>query len=465
MRAGAVAAALPGLRTLLAHSTATHTGVLTLEQSLSILGPLVPDPAGILDLPPGFAYNVISRTGDVMDDGFLVPAQPDGMAAFPGPAGKVILIRNHEITNEPRHASAFEGRDDLRKKFLDGPIYDKGSATPPKGGTTTVVYSLRERAVDRQFLSLAGTTYNCAGGPTPWGTWLSCEEFVASAGGKFKRPHGYVFEVPATSVIGRVNPVPLVEMGRFKHEAVAVNPSSGCIYQTEDLEDGAIYRFTPGFAGPLRAGDLARGGRLQALRIIGRDSLDTRNWDAATVKPGEAMRIAWVDLDDVDNPDDRLRYRAFDKGAARFARGEGMWWGQSAGRGCVYFACTTGGEKRAGQIWKLTPSRGEGRLALREEAPVATLELFIEPDDTSVLENADNITFAPWGDLVVCEDGPGDQFLLGVTPKGQVYKLARNARSEGEFAGATFSPDGTSLFVNMQVDGMTLAVTGPWPRA
>jgi hypothetical protein len=94
------------------------------------------------------------------------------------------------------------------------------------------------------------------------------------------------------------------------------------------------------------------------------------------------------------------------------------------------------------------------------------LELFVEPNNATVVENADNITVSPWGDLIVCEDGPGQQFLLGVTPAGQIYKLARNALNGSELAGATFSPDASTLFVNIQhPHGFTLAINGPWKRA
>jgi secreted PhoX family phosphatase len=97
-----------------------------------------------------------------------------------------------------------------------------------------------------------------------------------------------------------------------------------------------------------------------------------------------------------------------------------------------------------------------------EGARPGTLELFIEPDDANLVENADNLVVSPWGDLILCEDGPADQFLVGVTPQGTTYKLGRNAFSGSEFAGATFAPDGSTLFVNIQHSGLTLAIVGPW---
>jgi secreted PhoX family phosphatase len=240
-------------------------------------------------------------------------------------------------------------------------------------------------------------------------------------------------------------------MGRFNHEAVAVDPSSGIVYQTEDRGDGLIYRFIP-----TSPGRLADGGRLQALCFKGRKRLDTRNWDRKRVQPGIAHEVTWIDLDDIDSPADDLRYRGLEKGAACFARGEGMWYGQ----GALYFACTDGGRKQKGQVWRYVPSLAEG--SKDEESNPGRLQLFIEPDDGTLVENCDNVTVTPWGDLILCENGPGEEFLVGVTPAGQIYKLARNAMDHSDIAGATFAPDGSTLFVNLQGKGVTVAITGTW---
>jgi secreted PhoX family phosphatase len=109
---------------------------------------------------------------------------------------------------------------------------------------------------------------------------------------------------------------------------------------------------------------------------------------------------------------------------------------------------------------KAVPSVSVHR-AVRKSAS-KTQGRFIEPNDGNLVENADNLTVAPWGDLIVCEDGPGDNGLVGVTPQGELYKLARNVLNHSELAGAVFSPDGTTLFVNIQRPGLTLAITGPW---
>ena len=405
-------------------------------------GPLVADPEGIMDLPEKFSYKIVSRMGDQMDDGFYVPGAADGMATFAGPSGETIVIRNHEVNSDADPAMGPFGADNALVDRIDQALlYDAGTdGNPALGGTTTFIYDTSKQQIISQYLSLAGTLRNCAGGPTPWNTWITCEEITTLAGDGFAKDHGYVFQVPASVIPQIARPTPIRAMGRFNHEAVAVDPATNIIYQTEDAHDSLIYRFIPQDPANLEAG-----GRLQALQITGRPSLDTRNWEAQTVTVGSQMEVSWIDLDDIEAPLDDLRLRGFDQGAARFARGEGMWYGNNA----VYFACTNGGRAKCGQIWRLIPS--ENRI-----------ELFIEPNDPGLIENADNLTVTPWGDLIVCEDGSDEQFLVGVTPKGEIYKFARNAVSDSELAGATFSPDGTTLFVNIQWDGLTLAITGPW---
>ena len=421
-------------------------------------GPLVDDPEALLALPEGFSYTVISRAGELMSDGFYVPARHDGMATFPGPDGFTLLVRNHEMNRGspavPGRLGAFGNDNELLERLDPGTVYDIGDGgRPALGGTTTLLFDTREQRLVGHRLSLAGTLVNCAGGPTPWGSWISCEETVDTVGQGRLQDHGYNFEVPATWDGGVVTPVPLKAMGRFRHEAVAVHPASGIVYETEDRSDSLIYRFIPD-----RPGELARGGRLQALRILDQPSMDTRNWDGQTVRSGLPLAVAWIDMSDVEAPDDDLRSRGFEAGAARFARGEGMWWANNT----VYFACTDGGDARKGQIWSYVPSPYEGTS--RESEEPGTVELFIEPNDGTLCENADNLTAAPWGDLIVCEDGTGDDYLFGVTPAGEMYKFGHNQAGNGEFAGSCFSPDGTTLFVNMQNQGLTVAITGPWEQ-
>lgn len=420
-------------------------------------GPLLDDPNGIIALPEGFSYRIVSRWGEQMSDGFFVPSRHDGMATFPGPDGMTLLVRNHELTLDADPEEGPFGADlSLLSRLDPSQIYDGGrDGTPALGGTTTLLYDTRNQRLVSHHLSLAGTLVNCAGGPTPWGSWISCEETTELSGDRFERDHGYNFEVHAGLDGMPVRVEPLREMGRFMHEAIAVHPASGIVYETEDLTDGLLYRFIPNVPGRL-----AEGGRLQALAIRDQPSRDMRNFTGRTVELNAPMEVQWIDVDDVESPENDLRYRGFEAGAARFARGEGIFYGERNGRGEVYIACTNGGEARKGQIWRYYPSPAEGTAGEWEQP--ARIELFVEPNDGTIIENADNLTVAPWGDLVVCEDGTGDDYLVGITPEGEIYPLAHNTNGNGEFAGACFSPDGSTFFVNMQVDGWTLAITGPW---
>lgn len=426
-----IALGFTGLRRL---SAETNSG-----NAIRGYGPLLPDPKKILDLPKGFSYQIIGRAGESMSDGLFLPGSPDGMAAFPGKGDEVIVVRNHEVSAGGSSSTGPFGKGN-RKMNLVGKdrFYDSGKKSPCLGGTSTFVYDTKEKTVVRQFLSLAGTIRNCAGGPTPWNSWITCEETVVRAGGNLVRDHGWCFDVPATDQPELADPVPLKAMGRFNHEAVAVDPETGDVFETEDRHEGLIYRFVPKVKGKL-----AEGGKLFALKVKGKPSLDTRNWSGNTFSVGDSKEIEWIEMKDVESPRDDLRIRGFKDGAACFARGEGMWYS----KGSIFIACTNGGKKQRGQIWKLTSNK---------------LELYAEPNDADLVDNCDNLTVSPWGDLILCEDGKGDQFLDVITPKGKIFKLAKNAKSSGEFAGVCFSPDGSTLFVNMQREGLTLAITGPW---
>lgn len=420
-------------------------------------GPVVDDPAGLINLPAGFRSTVVSRTGEEMADGLLVPGGHDGMAAFAGPDGRTLLVRNHELESAWTDRSPY-GPNNARFGAVDhAKVYDRGKGVLPCiGGTTTLVFDTTNQRLDRHFLSLAGTQRNCAGGPTPWGTWVTCEEVNAEREPNEEQWHGFNFEVTPSAEPGLVDPVPLKAMGRFRHEAIAVDPRSGAVYQTEDVGDGLLYRFLPN-----RPGKLAEGGRLQVLVLRNLPSADTRNWIGGphVIPVGEPQPVEWLDIDDVEAPLLDLRLRGRSMGAALFARGEGAWWGNDS----AYFAMTSGGPLTHGQIFRYRPSPYEGTA--REATDPGTLELFAEPNDTALLTNCDNVTVAPWGDLLVCEDMSGYCRLIGITPAGRFYVLAANRLPGVEMAGACFSPDGSTLFFNVQNPGYTVAVTGPWPTA
>lgn len=395
-------------------------------------GDLVPDPAGLLDLPRGFSYRVLSKLGDPMNDGGTVPDAADGMGCFDIGNGKWALVRNHEL-----HPGQDAGAQ-LTSGYGRAP---DGTVFP--GGTVNLVLDAATLRVERQARTLAGTIRNCAGGVTPWGSWLTCEE-PGSRAMLAARDHGYVFEVPATAT-GLIDPVPLKAMGRFNHEAACVDPRTGIVYMTEDSGDGLFYRFIP-----KAARRLAEGGKLQALALVDGPA-DTRNHDGAAMERRRNYSARWIDLDNVEAPEDDLRTRGAAQGAAIFARGEGL----HMGDGELYFCCTSGGVAGLGQIFRLVPAASGGR---------DTLELFFESDSADQFNYGDNLCVAPHGHLIVCEDqytDVVDNHLRGITPDGRAYPLGR-LRQQTELAGACFSPDGKWMFVNAYSPTATLAITGPW---
>lgn len=408
-------------------------------------GPLVPaidETTGLalIELPKDFWYLSFGWTGDAMANGLRTPAAHDGMAAFPLDGGKIALVRNHELSP----AAAFD-------RSL---AYDEQAG----GGTTTMVFDTKAARLIESRASLAGTLRNCAGGPTPWGSWLSCEETTLGIGDHplLTKDHGYIFEVPAD---GTASGTPLTTMGRFVHEAIAVDPATGIVYETEDQKRSGLYRFIP-----RTKGVLADGGRLQMLAISGKPKFDTRTGQSAGVR----YPIHWVDIDDPTRPhaDPALKDNAgvfsqgLERGGAIFARLEGA--SYSSGR--VFMTATDGGNARMGQVWELNIADQDVRLVF--ESPGA-----------HVLNMPDNIVVSPRGGLVLCEDGTANPCVHVLTGDGGISRFARNTvRLNGErnglignftdreFAGATFSPDGRWLFVNLQTPGITLAITGPWKR-
>jgi uncharacterized protein len=422
-------------------------------------GPMRPDPEGLLDLPEGFSYRVISRVGQRMDDGLVTPDKFDGMGCIPVDQDRVALIRNHELDENEAEKGAFGPDGGLVSLIDPGKVYGRlGDGRIMPGGNTTLIYNLRTEQVERSHLSLAGTNDNCAGGVTPWGSWLSCEETTDGVRHGLSHDHGWVFEIPA-SEHGLIDPLPIRDMGRFRHEAVCIDPRTGVAYLTEDVADSLFYRYLPNDRRNLHAG-----GRLQALVLVDTERGDTRNWDGHYWAQGERKAVRWIDMDGVESPDADLNLRGHAAGAAIFARGEGVHWAEDH----LYFTCTSGGPARCGQIMRYDPSRFEGQPGEANEP--GHLTLFVESGDRAVLDYVDNITVAPNGHVIGCEDKQrGVQHVKGVTPDGRVYAIARNALdieepggSNTEFAGACWSPDGRVMFVNLYSPGATLAITGPW---
>lgn len=397
-----------------------RSGAATSSASLAQagrFGAIRPDPRGVLDLLEGFSYRVLERVGERMSDGHPVPRRPDGMACFEGEDGTLVLMRNHELPGGllGRLAGLPTGRR----------VYDPTAA----GGVTRVVIdagTLTRRSSNRV---LAGTSMNCAGGPSPWG-WLSCEEAT-------EPQHGFVFLCDPTASELR-EPVRLDALGRFRHEAAAVDAARGFIYLSEDQHDGCLYRFVPH--------DLSRPfeGRLQALRVRSRPGVETRAWTT-----GERVEIDWVDLSDPTPERDELRHRARALGAAQLRRGEGL----TIAGDDVYVCASAGGPIEAGQIFRL-----------RDEGEGGTLEVFASSSDRRVMDMPDNVAPAPAGGIFFAEDGAEHDYVRGVTADGEIFDFARNAAGQGELAGVCFAPDGRAMFVNLQEEGLTLVVEGPFDR-
>ena len=401
---------------------------------------------GVLKLLNGFNYKIISEKGQTMSDGLPVPDRADGMISFKGDNGNIILIRNQEIGHFYKLEKLLKlnplyNYPDFIKANKDK-FYDLGdnNQNPCCGGTTTIIYNPKTKQVENEYTSLSGTLINCSGGPTPWNTWISCEEiFVNKGEGGLQKNHGYNFEVIPSEKIELNKAVPLKAMGRFRHEAIAIDPNTNIAYQTEDREDGLIYRFIP-----KESPQYGLKGKLQAINI---SIKDTRNWERNNVKKNVKYNVKWVDLEKPDREDDDLRYDGKEKGASIFARPEGMWYDNND----IYFTCTSGGYNKIGQIWKYEIDNNQ-------------LELLFESNSSELMKACDNIIVSPWGDIIICEDGRGTDRLIGIKPDGSIYIIAENILNNAEFAGANFSPDGKILFVNIYSPTMTIAITGPWEK-
>lgn len=449
--------ALAGSSLLRREAVFAQTGDV-LKYRATGFGELVPTAAKntgetYLSLPKGFEYNVLGKVKTQMSDGRPTPAAHDGQWTF-RVKNELRIVRNHEVSggSVPKEQAGIGSRNH----------YDETCG----GGTTTLVIDPKTNTLIRDFVSLSGTLINCAGGPTPWGSWITCEETTlgpsvrtrASDGrktGGYPKPHGYCFEVPA-SANSEVVPVPLKAMGRFTHEAVAVDRRTGIVYLTEDYNPSGFYRFIP-----KRNKRLADGGVLQMLAVEGKPEFDTRTGQIT----GGSLASIWVTIDEPDpaaaDIDPSAVYKQGKaKGGAAFARLEGCEIDRS---GRVYFTATSGGERKGGQIWMYEPAgKDAGRLTLVFESP-----------DQRVLHMPDNICLMPKSELLfICEDSDyagqnSINHIRVLTPEGKIADFARNISkdfSRSEFCGSTFSPDGKTLFVNLQLAGVTLAIWGDWSR-
>ncbi|MGQ0844795.1 MAG: alkaline phosphatase PhoX [Sporichthyaceae bacterium] len=434
-------------------------------------GRLVADPSARLSLPEGFSYRQLAEAGRTrLDTGDPTPGHMDGTASFRGRDGRTVLVVNHE-----------QGPD-KKVRFpvpaVAGLTYDPTTS----GGTTTLVLD-PDGNPEREYVSLAGTDTNCAGGVTPWGTWLSGEETEARAGRKGRRfDHGYVFEVDPLEPAANRDPQPIKAFGRFPHEAAVVDPFRGHVYLTEDADapNGLMYRWSPPFfRRRLGRGYLRRlgasAGTLHALRAHDLLGLPVPDLSVATT-PGTTYRLQWIPVPDRDAREVSTRKQfayvhVSKKGKVDVGNGppitrshklEGAWWGNNG----VYLTSSFAkpDEDRSpvahgGQVWFLDPARDTLTLVLRF-GPTR--------DGGTDLDCPDAITVSPFGGVLIAQDSKGAQHLFGAGPDGSTFPVARNETRAGEeyseFTGPNFSPDRRTLFANVQEPGAVYAITGPWRR-
>jgi secreted PhoX family phosphatase len=423
-------------------------------------GAPVPDPLGVLDLPPGFSYRIVSRAGDPLPGGGITPGRHDGTASFAAPRHGIRLVQNHEI-----------GNADPFPTVADPALtYDPKA----KGGTTTLSLDRGLNRVD-EYVSLAGTWSNCAGGKTPWNTWLTCEETETKAGLTADKDHGFVFEVDPGQPANNQNPTPLTALGRFAHEAVCIDPVEGHVYLTEDASapNGLLFRFTPNDTTPAY-GALRNGGVLEAMKCS-RGGTHVPDLSVFST-PGTTLDVEWVTIPDPLAATTSIRKQFTDTEVTRSRKFEGAWWGNSRLRSdgdghrwnygrhdgqahivCSFARLSDGSlSEHDGQVWVFDP--GRQKLTLVVHFPVNTDPTSENPD------GPDNITVSPFGGLLLAEDGEGVQHLLTVDSKGTTSVFARNQLSSSEFTGPNFAPQGKVLFANIQDQGLCFAITGPFTK-
>ncbi|MFF2186676.1 alkaline phosphatase PhoX [Streptomyces sp. NPDC058155] len=421
-------------------------------------GPLIDDPKGLVALPAGFSYKIVNHAGVTkLDSGEFTPNSHDGTATFPGTRGSTLLVTNHELGGDRAEV-------DFPVPLTPGLVYD-----PAAPGGCTVVEVDKHGECVAEWVGVAGTQENCAGGRTPWGTWLTCEEDTTRAGEDgMTKDHGYVFEVDPYDRRANQHPRPIKALGRYDHEAVVVDTKRGHLYLTEDADEpnGLLYRWTPpkGFRhgrGKLRGlSDTA--GVLEAFKCFDSRGRFVDDLSRAT-KAGTVYGVDWVTVPDRDAKTVSVREQFTDTQVTRARKLEGMWWADGGAYVVSSYAREESPKQHDGQVWFYDPARRQLTLKL-------ILGVNQDPSKDGALDGPDNITVSPYGGVILAEDGQGVQHLFGATDKGKTYPIARNELNEGtaeepeysEFAGVVFSPDGRTLYASIQNPGILLAITGPW---
>jgi uncharacterized protein len=425
--------------------------------------PLMDDPKGLLALPPGFKYTVVTHAGETrLKSGHPTPTLHDGTAVFGNGTKQYTLIQNHEIG----------ATDPLGVPQIAGTVYDSGVGS---AGGCTVISVDRDGTNHGEWVGISGTLTNCAGGPTPWGTWWTCEETENKANGTTRlKDHGYVFEVWGDGKTA--HPVPLKALGRYAHEAVAVDRDKQHVYLSEDSSNpnGLFYRWTAP-AGYRLGKDSWKDlqdvdfGTLEAMAILNDDGKAIP--DVAYLTSAQLLRpfrVAWVPVPDRDAVTVSTRKQFTDGQVTRGKKFEGVY-GTHDGVYVVNSFAKIGttdipadGVPHEGMIWFYNYKHQTIQLVTYFPAnPAADKGAAAKYEDFN-FDAPDNVTVTPWGSLILAEDGLASSHVLSSVPGGPTYAIARNMLNDSEFTGPTFSEDGKVLFVNIQTPGITLAITGPW---